>query len=389
MQNQLTHFPETNRWKLISLAPIKVEDVASGMVQSLYDITDRIQAEKNLQIQKKNYHALFTSVNEGVSRHGIVYNQQGKAIDYKILEMNPAFTQILGIKAEEAVGKLASQVYGRGKPPYLDKYLNVVETGEPVTFETYFSLMEKHFRISVFSPGKGQFATLFADITKQKKIEEQIKASLREKEILLREIHHRVKNNMQVIITLLDLQSKNITDQQTADLFQESQNRIRAMALVHEQLYNTKDFADIDFKGYVETLSHSLLRSYGLKSSRISLHVDVADTSLDLETAIPCGLIINELVSNSLKYAFPEEREGEIRVAFHSTNDNELVLEVSDNGIGIPDNLDIENTESLGLRLVTMLAKDQLNGTIDLDITGGTVLHVRFRRKPLNKEGRK
>jgi len=209
------------------------------------------------------------------------------------------------------------------------------------------------------------------DITERKQAEEKIKASLKEKEVLLQEIHHRVKNNMQVIISLLKLQSGNITDKQYLDMFKESQNRIKSMALVHEKLYQTKNLADVDFKGYVKSLVISLFRSYKTKPNKITLKIEVEDVSLGLEKAIPCGLIINELVSNSLKYAFPEERAGEIKVAFNPINEDELVLEVSDNGIGMPEKLDFRNTKSLGLHLVTILSEDQLHGTIELNRTDG------------------
>jgi len=185
---------------------------------------------------------------------------------------------------------------------------------------------------------------------------------------------------MQVIISLLKLQSGNITDKQYLDIFKESQNRIKSMALVHEKLYQTKSLADIDFKGYVKSLVTSLFRSYRTRPNKVTLKIEVGDVSLGLEKAIPCGLIINELVSNSLKYAFPEERAGEIRVAFNSTDEDMLVLEVSDNGIGMPDKLDFRNTESLGLHLVTILSEDQLHGKIELNRTDGTSFCIRFKK---------
>jgi len=226
---------------------------------------------------------------------------------------------------------------------------------------------------------KHMHISIGVDITERKQAEEQIKASLKEKEVLLQEIHHRVKNNMQVIISLLKLQSGNITDKQYLDMFKESQHRIKSMALVHEKLYQTKNLADIDFKGYVKSLVISLFRSYKTKPGKITLKTEVGDVALGLERAVPCGLIINELVSNSLKYAFPEERAGEIRVAFNSTDENMLVLEVSDNGIGMPEKLDFRNTESLGLHLVTILSEDQLHGTIELNRTDGTKFYIRFK----------
>ena len=199
--------------------------------------------------------------------------------------------------------------------------------------------------------------------------------------MLLREIHHRVKNNMQVISSLLRLQSDKVKDQQYAEMLKESQERIKSMALIHEKLYQSKDLAKIDFSGYITSLINSLFRSYGIDTGRIETKLNVEDVSLGLDHAIPCGLIINELVSNSLKYAFPEDRKGEISVTLRSVTENEIELIVSDDGIGIPEDLDIRNTDSLGLELVAILAEDQLKGKIDLDRTGGTTFRILFKEQ--------
>jgi two-component sensor histidine kinase len=217
---------------------------------------------------------------------------------------------------------------------------------------------------------------------RRRQAEEQTKASLAEKEVLLKEIHHRVKNNLQVISSLLNLQSSYITDEQSSQMFRESQNRVRSMALIHEKLYQSSDLARIDFAGYVRELSDYLFRMYGAKSHNIKLEVNVDDVPLDIDTAIPCGLIINELISNSLKYGFPAETEkrkpeGEIRVGLCAGNDDKLILTVSDNGTGFPENLDFQNTDSLGLQLVNTLT-GQLEGDIQLDRKAGTTFNITF-----------
>ncbi len=219
------------------------------------------------------------------------------------------------------------------------------------------------------------------DITDRKEAEEKIKQSLKEKEVLLREIHHRVKNNIQIISSLLSLQSKNIKDNKYAEMLRDSQDRIRSMALIHEKLYQSENLADINFNEYIKLLVQSLFRSYGIR--RIKLKMEVEDVSLDIDIAIPCGLIINELVSNSLKHAFPHGKEGKITVALRS-QDGGIELVVSDNGIGIPDTVDFRTTTSLGLRLVTILAEDQLYGEITLDRSKGTTFQVKFREKGRN-----
>ncbi|HMB44863.1 MAG TPA: histidine kinase dimerization/phosphoacceptor domain -containing protein, partial [Candidatus Methanoperedens sp.] len=217
------------------------------------------------------------------------------------------------------------------------------------------------------------------DITERKLAEDQIAQSLREKEVLLREIHHRVKNNMQIISSLLSHQMENINDKKIIDIFTESQNRILSMSLVHEKLYQSRDLRNIDFKEYINDLGINLFQSYDIHSGNIKLNIDVEDILLDIDLAIPTGLIINELITNSLKYAFPDGMKGEIKVLFRSTNENMLELVVSDNGIGLPEDLDFRKTRTLGLHLVTVLAENQLHGNIDMDRIKGTEFRIKFR----------
>ena len=222
-------------------------------------------------------------------------------------------------------------------------------------------------------PGWHQWA-VGVDITERKRAEEQIKASLQEKEVLLKEIHHRVKNNLQVISSLLYLQSKNIQDRKTLGMFQDSQYRVRSMALVHERLYQSQDLARVDFAEYVRSLAKYLFRSYGVNTNIIRLKINSDDVSLGVDTAIPCGLIINELVSNSLKHAFPEGRTGEIHIELRD-GEGQFRLVASDDGVGFPKDLDFRNTKTLGLQLVNTLV-EQLKGTIELDRSGGTAFKI-------------
>jgi two-component sensor histidine kinase len=214
------------------------------------------------------------------------------------------------------------------------------------------------------------------EITERVQAEEQIQAALREKEVLLKEIHHRVKNNLQVMCSLLYLQSKNIEDEKTLELLQDGENRVRSMALVHERLYHSEDLARVDFTEYVRSLTGYLFRSYGVHRGVIQLRLDANDIYLGVDTAVPCGLMVNELVSNCLKHAFPGGRGGEIRIKLRSDDDT-FTLTVSDNGVGFPEGLDFQNTESLGLRLINTLA-GQLEGTIELDRSNGTAFEITF-----------
>ncbi|MBM3213257.1 PAS domain S-box protein, partial [Candidatus Poribacteria bacterium] len=223
------------------------------------------------------------------------------------------------------------------------------------------------------------------DITDRKLAAEQIKASLEEKEILLREIHHRVKNNLQIICSLLYLQSRNIINKEAIELFDDARNRIISMSLVHERLYQSHNLSKLTFSDYIKNLTSSLFRTYGITPDFISLKLDLEDISLNIDKAIPCGLILNELITNSIKYGFKngnggKENKGEIAISFHSNGNNQINLIISDNGSGIPENVDFRNTKSLGLQLVNRLV-EQLDGTIALDRNDGTKFDIKFAVK--------
>ncbi|MUG96414.1 PAS domain S-box protein [Scytonema sp. UIC 10036] len=215
------------------------------------------------------------------------------------------------------------------------------------------------------------------DISDRKQAVDQLEHSLEEKETLLKEIHHRVKNNLQIISSLLRMQSRRARDESTMVLFQESQNRVQSMALIHEHLYQSPEISQIDFGEYIRSLTDNLFRCYGISQKAILLKIETGGIKLNLDTAIPCGLLINELVSNSLKYAFPKGRRGEIAICLVSATDNTITLTVSDTGIGIPESLDWNNTNSLGLRIVHNLTR-QLKGTLTLERNHGTAFHITF-----------
>ena len=202
-----------------------------------------------------------------------------------------------------------------------------------------------------------------------------LRKSLKEQETLLREIHHRVNNNMQIISSLLSLQSTQVKDERDLHLFIDSQNRVKSMAKVHERLYQSKDLSSIKFAEYGMSLLNDLFSSHRA-SPRIRLRADIEDVSFNMETAIPCGLIINELVSNSLKYAF-SNGEGEIYVSLMHYEGNKYLLTINDNGMGLPKEIDFKNTQSLGFRLVNNLT-NQLEGEIELDRTNGTTFRIIF-----------
>jgi PAS domain S-box-containing protein len=215
-----------------------------------------------------------------------------------------------------------------------------------------------------------------ANISRQKDTEQRLRDSLREKELLLKEVHHRVKNNLQVISSLLNLQAEEFRDPELVRVFRESQARVRSMALIHEQLYRSEDLARIDFAAYVEQLTDHLQRGLGGEAACVKISLDLRSVSLPLDLAIPCGMIVNELVSNSLTHAFPDHRCGEIRVAF-SCDDVACRLSVADNGIGMQESLIAGKATSIGLKVVQALTR-QIHGVLDYQGNEGSVFTIRF-----------
>jgi two-component sensor histidine kinase len=215
------------------------------------------------------------------------------------------------------------------------------------------------------------------DITERKRAEEQVAAALAEKEVLLKEIHHRVKNNLQVISSLLRMQSAGVDDPQVRELFADSQRRVRAMALIHEQLYQSPNLAQINLRDYIGKLVSYLRHSYTQTISKVEIRINVEDMIVEIDRAMPLGLLVSELVSNSLKYAFPNAnglQTGQVWVNIERSK-NGLTLAVGDNGVGLPDGLDIKHVPSMGLQLVDSFVS-QLQGQLTIQRKPGTVFTI-------------
>ena len=301
---------------------------------------------------------------------------------YRIFGLEPqefdatyeAFLKAVHPDDREFVEKSVDEALNEGKTYSINHRIVLPDRSERIVHE--------HAEVAFGTSGKPiRMIGTVQDVTELKRTEEQIKAQLREKEVLLQEIHHRVKNNLQIISSLIKLQSKHIKDEEVLELLKDTRNRVQSMAVIHDRLYKSENFSRVDFAEYLQSLADHLFSSYGTDSKAIKLHVKVKDVSLDINTAIPCGLILNEIISNSLKHAFPDGRKGKIKIVMKSLKKNEIELTVSDNGIGIPDDVDFRETESLGLHLVSILAEDQLRGKIKLDKTKGTRFQIKFKAK--------
>lgn len=337
-----------------------------GIQALVEDITERKHTEIALKESEELYRTLSASLPDSAV---LLF---GKDLKYKLVEIN---TDVLSELSDYENKSIDEAIPDISMKPY---YLNALE-GKKVSFEKQFK--GKIFLINVLPVTNDLneiFAgmVLFQDITDQKKAEDKIKASLREKELLLKEIHHRVKNNLQIISSLLNLQSSYIKDKKSLEIFRESQNRVKSMALIHEELYKTANLSQIDFKKYVENLINYLYQSYRLASRMVEFRIETENISLDIETAIPLGLIINELVSNSLKYAFKTDHGGKVFISLKSI-DTMYELIVADNGIGLPQNFDFKNTNTLGTQLVVSLT-EQIDGTINIDNSDGAKFIIKF-----------
>jgi len=218
----------------------------------------------------------------------------------------------------------------------------------------------------------------------RKRTEAQIKGQLQEKDVLLKEVHHRVKNNMQVISSLLNLQSRQVRDPAVFEMFKESQRRIRSMALIHERLYQSSDLSRIEFSPYLRNLATHLFHSYQVEITRVQLKIQAEEVHLNINTAIPCGLIVNELISNALKHGFPEGRKGKLEIDLSAVPEDGYVIQVKDDGVGFPAGLDFRKTETLGMQIVNTLV-EQIGGRLELSRGPNTVFRLEFNELPSKK----
>jgi PAS domain S-box-containing protein len=375
---------DTIGYHTYSANPVIHSGKVIGIEGFIIDTTERKLAEDALLESEKKFRELFNTLTEGVALHKIIYDTNGKPIDYEIIDVNPAYTFHTGIKRDDVLGKKASVIYMTGDPPYFDIYSKVAQTGEPAKFETYFSPLEKYFNISVFSQGNGKFATVFEDITERKLADEILKKSLKEKEILMLEIHHRVKNSLNVILSLLKYQEYNTLDNDLKNILKKIENRIYSIALIHGLLYKSKNIAAINFNEYIKNLTEYLIQSFGLNHNIISLDFKIDEYELNIDKIKTLGLIINELITNSLKYAFKEKNDPQnsIKISI-GLIDNNYILTYSDNGKGLPENFDLKQNTTSGMYLVKILC-EEIDGKLTINNKNAFELSIVFPKKLRN-----
>ncbi|MDD1774056.1 MAG: PAS domain S-box protein [Methanobacterium sp.] len=344
------------------------------------DISAHIKAENDIKESERKYRKIFDNMQD------VFYQIFNNGL---ISEISPSIYRYSGFTREELIGKQVESVYSN--PDDRQILLETInQKGEISDYEV--KLKNKDNELLYVSTNAHPWLDKnnnvigiegsLRDITERKKMENELRNVLQEKEMLLKEIHHRVKNNLMIISSLLELQSQDIQDKDDLKLFKESQARADSMALIHERLYQSTDLKHINFGEYIETLANSLFNTYVMDESLIKLDLNVENIMLDINTAIPLGLIVNELITNSMKHAFPDGHQGEIKINF-TRKDDKLFLEVFDNGVGLPEDLDIRNTTSLGLQIVNSLTS-QIDGDLILDTENGTSFRIIFKEEKFN-----
>jgi PAS domain S-box-containing protein len=360
----------------VSIVPWATGERLPGYLVHVQDISERKEAEGVLHLQSE----IAANASEGIYLVSVS--------DLSIVYANPKFEEMFGYGLGEIIGKHVSIINA-----HTDK--NPVETaneiGAALERDGYWRGEVKNIKkdgtefwglstISIFRHHEygDVYLSIQRDITDYKNAEDAIKSSLKEKEALLQEIHHRVKNNLQVIVSLLDLQSEKISSEESLTSLMEVQGRIKAIALIHEQLYQSKDVALIDFNSFVKTLVDRIFQSFKPVSDNIKLKVDAKEVSLEIGQAISSGLIINELVTNALEHAFPDGRKGEIQVKIRGKSGNVEII-VRDNGVGFVNEFNFKKVKTLGLHLVKILSEDQLDGKLEMTNDKGTEFRINFK----------
>jgi PAS domain S-box-containing protein len=364
-------------WGDVTVLAFTIEK-ASYYLYRIKDITKHKETQEQIRI--------LESITANVSDIIMVtdatpINEPGPGITY----VNDAFTKITGYSKEEALGRSPRFLQGTQTAKAERARIRLaLEKKEPIEVELINyrkdgSEFWVNFSIAPIKDEDNnttQFISVQRDITERKKKEEIIKTSLHEKEVLLKEIHHRVKNNMTVISSLLSIQANYIKDEESKALFEESRNRIKSMALIHDKLYQHESLANIEFSNYIQDLVSNIASSYNSQEARIKVELDTENIYMEIVKAVPCGLIINEIFSNAYKHAFKGRREGTITISFKKINDH-CQLTISDNGRGLPEGFDIHNSPSLGMQLILALV-EQLGGTLDIIRHEGTTFKLTF-----------
>ncbi len=353
--------------------PVMDGDVHRGRLWTFSDVGEQIQTEAALRESE----GIFRQFLKNSPIYVFIKDEKDRA-----LRLSDNFETMLGQSMDELLGKKMDELYPAGAArKMMDDDLSLLKTGAKVeAVEELGGRIYSTIKFPIFIEGKRYVSGFMIDITDRTRMDKNLRNSLREKEVLLQEIHHRVKNNMQVISSLFSIQARHIENPECRQILLEGQSRIRSMSLVHEKLYQSSDLSKIDLPGYIESLAVHLFQACLIDPKQVRLETDFEKIALDVNLAIPFGLILNELISNALKHGFAKGRKGVLRIRLRRGAGGEVMLRVTDNGAGVPPHLDIRKSDTFGLKVVNLLV-NQLDGVLDLDRIGGTSFIVTFRPK--------
>ncbi len=363
---------------MIQLFTVRTTSADESVLRAaFFDVTGRYDAEEALRDSEQRYRTIVETAGEGVVLTGT---------DGTYTFANRRMAEMLGRTEEELRGRSSLDFVFEEDRPRAEEAREILRRGRPAHGEIRFlradgSALWMLYSASPILNERGEHladVVMHTDITERHRAEERVLASLREKEVLLREIHHRVKNNLQVVSSLIDLQSGAFAaDATVREVFRDMRDRVRAMALVHERLYQTEDFGHLEFSDYASMLASDIWQAHAAERVGLRLDLQVSPVVLSVETAIPCGLILNELVVNAVKHAFRDRSEGCVRIELKQGAKRLVSLRVVDDGVGLPPGVNWRESSSLGLRLVRMLAT-QLRGSIEANSVHGTEFHLTF-----------
>jgi two-component sensor histidine kinase/PAS domain-containing protein len=346
---------------------IKLEKQQRQTLEQTAKMESIFNSTENLMMWTLNYNYEMTAMNANFMKNmKLTFGEEVKEMDnmMAILQRH--------VDHNFYQGQLQAFTNGfKGRPQQFELPLRN-ENNETVWWQCFLNPVYLHGKLE-------ELSCLVYDNTDRKEIDRKIRDSLKEKEVLLQEVHHRVKNNLQVISSILNLQTSYVSDPHTLEILRESQQRIKSMSFIHETIYRTADFSRLEFMDYIKTIASNLIQSYRTASTAIEFVPEMESVGLNLDQAIPCGLIINELVSNALKYAFKGRKKGRLGIVLREEN-NEVILVVKDDGVGLPKDFAFEKNNSLGIQLVYALL-DQIDATMKVDQSTGTEFFIRFHRK--------